>query len=147
MRSSSSRKGSVRAVVTGRSRMASSGWRALLAAPDPPAPEGHWRIGGNHGRLRSCTAVGAPGNDLRADCVRSGPTGTRPLDELTDEREEQRMSAEDKAGNTADKVKGKVKETAGKAVGNERLTAEGRADQAKGDAKQAVEKAKDVFKD
>jgi len=57
------------------------------------------------------------------------------------------MGTEDKAGNTADKVKGKVKETAGKAVGNERLTAEGRADQAKGDAKQAVEKAKDVFKD
>ena len=57
------------------------------------------------------------------------------------------MSTEDKAGNTADKVKGKAKETVGRAVGNERLTAEGRADQAKGDAKQAVEKAKDVFKD
>ena len=57
------------------------------------------------------------------------------------------MSTEDKAGNTADKVKGKAKETVGKAVGNERLTAEGRADQVKGDAKQAVEKAKDVFKD
>ena len=57
------------------------------------------------------------------------------------------MSTEDKAGNAADKVKGKVKETAGKAVGNERLTAEGRADQAKGDAKQAVEKAKDALKD
>ena len=57
------------------------------------------------------------------------------------------MSTEDKAGNAADKAKGKVKETAGKAVGNERLTAEGRADQAKGDAKQAVEKAKDALKD
>jgi uncharacterized protein YjbJ (UPF0337 family) len=79
--------------------------------------------------------------------VRSVPPGTRLLDEVTDEREEQQMSAEDKASNTADKVKGKVKETAGKAVGNERLTAEGRADQAKGDAKQAVEKVKDVFKD
>lgn len=57
------------------------------------------------------------------------------------------MSTEDKVGNAADKAKGKVKETAGKAVGNERLTAEGRADQAKGDAKQAVEKAKDALKD
>jgi uncharacterized protein YjbJ (UPF0337 family) len=57
------------------------------------------------------------------------------------------MSTEDKAGNAADKAKGKVKETAGRAVGNERLTAEGRADQAKGDAKQAVEKAKDALKD
>ena len=57
------------------------------------------------------------------------------------------MGTEDKAGNAAEKVKGKVKETAGRAVGNERLTAEGRADQAKGDAKQAVEKAKDALKD
>ncbi|MFC1413224.1 CsbD family protein [Streptacidiphilus sp. N1-12] len=57
------------------------------------------------------------------------------------------MSTEDKAGNTADKVKGKIKEAAGKAVGNERLQAEGKADQVKGDAKQAVEKAKDAFKD
>ena len=57
------------------------------------------------------------------------------------------MSAENKAGNMADKAKGKVKEAAGKAVGNERLTAEGKADQVKGDAKQAAEKAKDALKD
>ncbi|MHA6758476.1 CsbD family protein [Streptacidiphilus sp. PAMC 29251] len=57
------------------------------------------------------------------------------------------MSTEDKAKNTADKLKGKVKEAAGKAVGNERLQAEGKADQVKGDAKQAAEKAKDAFKD
>ncbi|GAA1068891.1 CsbD family protein [Kitasatospora nipponensis] len=57
------------------------------------------------------------------------------------------MSGEDKVKNVAEKAKGKVKETAGKAVGNERLTAEGKADQAKGDLKQAGEKVKDVFKD
>ncbi len=56
------------------------------------------------------------------------------------------MSATDKVGNTADKVKGKVKETVGRAVGNERLEAEGRAAQAKGDVKQAGEHAKDAFK-
>ena len=57
------------------------------------------------------------------------------------------MSAEDKAKNAAEKLKGHAKETAGKAVGNERLQAEGKADQVKGDAKQAAEKAKDALKD
>jgi uncharacterized protein YjbJ (UPF0337 family) len=66
---------------------------------------------------------------------------------MAHERQEERMSTEDKAGNAAEKAKGKVKEAAGKAVGNERLTAEGKADQVKGDAKQAAEKAKDAFKD
>ncbi|MEV5746309.1 CsbD family protein [Actinoallomurus sp. NPDC052308] len=57
------------------------------------------------------------------------------------------MSAQDKAANTGDKIKGKAKETVGKVTGNERLEAEGKADQVKGDAKQAGEKVKDVFKD
>lgn len=57
------------------------------------------------------------------------------------------MSTENKVGNTGDKVKGKAKEAAGKAVGNERLEAEGKADQAKGDIGQAAEKAKDAVKD
>lgn len=57
------------------------------------------------------------------------------------------MSTSDKADNTGDKVKGKVKEGLGKAVGNERLEAEGRAGQVESDAKQAGEKAKDVVRD
>ncbi|WP_100836795.1 CsbD family protein [Kitasatospora fiedleri] len=57
------------------------------------------------------------------------------------------MSTGDKIGNMADKAKGAVKETTGKAVGNERLEAEGKADQAKGDLKQAGEHVKDAFKD
>ncbi|MFF4341335.1 CsbD family protein [Kitasatospora sp. NPDC001540] len=57
------------------------------------------------------------------------------------------MSTGDKIENTGDKLKGTVKETAGKAVGNERLEAEGRADKAKGDLKQAGEHVKDAFKD
>jgi uncharacterized protein YjbJ (UPF0337 family) len=56
------------------------------------------------------------------------------------------MSVEDKAKNTAEKVTGKIKEHAGKATGDESLEAEGHADQAKGDLKQAGEKVKDVFK-
>ncbi|MFJ9775729.1 CsbD family protein [Kitasatospora sp. NPDC101157] len=57
------------------------------------------------------------------------------------------MSASDKASNLGDKVKGKVKEAAGTAVGNERLEAEGKGDQLKGDVKQVGEKVKDAFKD
>ncbi|QMU78696.1 CsbD family protein [Streptacidiphilus sp. PB12-B1b] len=56
------------------------------------------------------------------------------------------MGTDDKAANMGEKAKGKVKEAAGKATGNERLEAEGKGDQVKGDAKQAGEKIKDVFK-
>jgi uncharacterized protein YjbJ (UPF0337 family) len=56
------------------------------------------------------------------------------------------MSAEDKVKNTAETAKGKAKEGAGKATGNESLTAEGRADQARGHLKQAGEKIKDMFR-
>ena len=56
------------------------------------------------------------------------------------------MSAEDKAKNTAEQAKCKVKEGAGKVTGNESLEAEGHGDQAKGNLKQAGEKVKDVFK-
>ncbi len=56
------------------------------------------------------------------------------------------MSASDKASNKAEEVKGKVKENTGKAVGNERLEAEGAADQTVADVKQAGEKVKDAAK-
>ncbi|MET7638079.1 CsbD family protein [Streptomyces sp. NPDC005438] len=45
-----------------------------------------------------------------------------------------------------EQVKGAVKETVGRSVGNERMTAEGRAERSKGDMRQAGEKAKDAFK-
>ena len=56
------------------------------------------------------------------------------------------MSTSDKAKNKAQEAKGKVKEKTGKAVGNERLEAEGVADQTKADVKQAGEKVKDAGK-
>jgi uncharacterized protein YjbJ (UPF0337 family) len=56
------------------------------------------------------------------------------------------MSAEDKAANKAREVKGKVKKDTGKAVGNPRLEAEGRADQTEGHLRQAAENVKDAFK-
>ncbi|MFB6888909.1 CsbD family protein [Kitasatospora sp. NPDC056327] len=56
------------------------------------------------------------------------------------------MGMGDKIGNAAEKAKGAVKEAAGKATGNERLEAEGRADKAKSDVKQAGEHVKDAFR-
>ncbi|HEY1920647.1 MAG TPA: CsbD family protein [Streptosporangiaceae bacterium] len=56
------------------------------------------------------------------------------------------MSAQDKVKNTAETAKGKVKEGIGKATDDKSLEAEGHADQAKGDLKQAGEKIKDAFK-
>ena len=56
------------------------------------------------------------------------------------------MSTEDKLSNKAQELKGKLKEGAGDATENERLENEGRADQTKGNLKQAGEKVKDAFK-
>jgi uncharacterized protein YjbJ (UPF0337 family) len=56
------------------------------------------------------------------------------------------MATEDKAANKATETKGKIKEETGKAIGNEQMEAEGKADQAKGNLKQAGEKVKDAFK-
>lgn len=57
------------------------------------------------------------------------------------------MSAMDKAKNKLEDLKGKTKETAGKATDSEKLEAEGKADQTKASGKDAGEKVKDVFKD
>jgi uncharacterized protein YjbJ (UPF0337 family) len=56
------------------------------------------------------------------------------------------MGAKNKAADKAKAVKGKLKKGTGKAVGNSRLEAEGRADQTEGNLKQAGEKVKDAFK-
>ncbi|MBB1512568.1 CsbD family protein [Tessaracoccus sp. MC1627] len=56
------------------------------------------------------------------------------------------MGADDKIRNAAEEAGGKVKEGLGKATDNERLEAEGKADQVSADIKQAGEKVKDIFK-
>ncbi|WP_353945500.1 CsbD family protein [Streptomyces sp. HUAS MG91] len=56
------------------------------------------------------------------------------------------MTASEKAKAKTEQATGSAKEAVGRAVGNERLTAEGRAEQMKGDARQAKEKTKDVGK-
>ncbi|MEU6340993.1 MULTISPECIES: CsbD family protein [unclassified Streptomyces] len=54
------------------------------------------------------------------------------------------MAGNEKARAKTEQTVGKVKKTAGEAVGNERLTAEGRAEEAIGDAREAKEKIKDI---
>jgi uncharacterized protein YjbJ (UPF0337 family) len=56
------------------------------------------------------------------------------------------MGTRDKASNRAQELKGKVKEAAGRAIGDDELRAKGKADQMKGNLKQAGEKVKDAFK-
>ena len=56
------------------------------------------------------------------------------------------MGIDDKFGAKADELKGKVKESAGRATDDPDLEAEGRAERIKGDLKQAAEKVKDAFK-
>lgn len=54
------------------------------------------------------------------------------------------MGTADKASNKAEDLKGKVKETAGKVTGDERLEAEGKSDQTKSAVKDAGENIKDA---
>ncbi|MFI2434799.1 CsbD family protein [Streptomyces sp. NPDC018693] len=56
------------------------------------------------------------------------------------------MAKDHKARAKKEQMKGKAKETTGRVLGNERMTAEGKAEQIKGDATQAKEKTKDTFK-
>ena len=56
------------------------------------------------------------------------------------------MSGMDKIKNKAEELSGQGKEHVGRATGDEQLEAEGHADQASGNIKQAGEKVKDVFK-
>lgn len=56
------------------------------------------------------------------------------------------MGTDDKLSNKAQDMKGKAKETTGRATGDEDLQAEGRGDQSAADVKQAGEKVKDAFK-
>jgi uncharacterized protein YjbJ (UPF0337 family) len=56
------------------------------------------------------------------------------------------MSGIDKMKNKAEELAGKGKEAVGDATDNRDLQAEGKADETKGNLKQAGEKAKDAFK-
>jgi uncharacterized protein YjbJ (UPF0337 family) len=57
-----------------------------------------------------------------------------------------RSRARNKSRNKAQELKGQAKEAAGRASNDQRLEAEGRADQTKANLKQAAEKIKDAFR-
>jgi uncharacterized protein YjbJ (UPF0337 family) len=54
------------------------------------------------------------------------------------------MGTQDKASNKLQDIKGQVKETVGKATGNEKLEGKGKTDQAKASVKDVGEKVKDA---
>ncbi len=56
------------------------------------------------------------------------------------------MGLDDKIKNAAQDIVGKAKEAIGNATDNDKLAAEGKADQVKADAKKAGENVKDSFK-
>jgi uncharacterized protein YjbJ (UPF0337 family) len=56
------------------------------------------------------------------------------------------MATENKAANKVTQAKGKIKKKAGQVTDDPDLEAEGRAEESKGDLKQAGEKIKDAFK-
>ncbi|WP_136054733.1 MULTISPECIES: CsbD family protein [unclassified Microbacterium] len=56
------------------------------------------------------------------------------------------MGLDDKIKNAAQDIAGKAKEAIGNVTDNDKLVAEGKADQAKSDVKQAGENVKDAFK-
>jgi uncharacterized protein YjbJ (UPF0337 family) len=56
------------------------------------------------------------------------------------------MGADEKFSNKAEELKGRAKEAVGDATDNEQWQAEGRAERAKADIKQAGEKVKDAFR-
>jgi uncharacterized protein YjbJ (UPF0337 family) len=56
------------------------------------------------------------------------------------------MALEDKARNTAETVRGKAKDVAGRATGDKDLETEGKIEQVLGHLKQAGEKVKDAVR-
>jgi uncharacterized protein YjbJ (UPF0337 family) len=60
--------------------------------------------------------------------------------------ERSRGRGRNKTRNKAQELKGQIKEATGRATGNRRLEAKGRADQTRANLKQAAEKVKDVFR-
>jgi uncharacterized protein YjbJ (UPF0337 family) len=61
-------------------------------------------------------------------------------------KQEDQMGIDDKVKNAAQEAKGKIKEGLGDLTDNPKLQAEGKADQAAANVKQAGEDVKDAFK-
>ena len=74
----------------------------------------------------------------------SGRNGDEPL-RLSSQPKETQMDKEHVKG-TADKVKGAIKDTAGKVIGDKELQSEGKMDKAKGSAHNAAGDVKDAVR-
>ncbi|GAA5162958.1 hypothetical protein GCM10011366_13870 [Ornithinimicrobium tianjinense] len=83
----------------------------------------------------------------RAVQVARHPGASNSGEIITHRRREKDMGLGDKISNAAQEAMGKTKEGVGDATDNERLQAEGVADQVEADVKQAGEHAKDAWKD
>jgi uncharacterized protein YjbJ (UPF0337 family) len=96
-------------------------------------------------RSRDCR-TGALNAEVCGRRRRAAPAKEIRNDDSASEWDE-RMGNDDKIDAKADELMGKAKEAAGRVTDDEQLETEGEGDQAKGNLKQAAEKAKDVFKD
>jgi uncharacterized protein YjbJ (UPF0337 family) len=85
-------------------------------------------------------------NKLDSEGFLEQPIGYVICVEVHDQRSSPMGEIRDKAGNAAQDAKGKAKEVAGRATGNDRLEAHGKADQTKASAKKFGEKIKDIFR-
>jgi uncharacterized protein YjbJ (UPF0337 family) len=65
---------------------------------------------------------------------------------MTAADDKSRRAARNKTRNATQKVKGQVKEAAGRVTGDRQLEAEGRADKTKANLKQAGQKLKDALR-
>jgi uncharacterized protein YjbJ (UPF0337 family) len=84
---------------------------------------------------------------LRLICEHDAPSRREPsADDADTTRRSQIMGLDDKIKNAAQDIVGKAKEAIGNATDNDKLAAEGKADQVKADAKKAAENTKDTFK-
>jgi uncharacterized protein YjbJ (UPF0337 family)/anti-anti-sigma regulatory factor len=92
---------------------------------------------------RWLTSPGDPGRPHSASNRQSADTSAQ----RSPNRRRHTMSATDKAKDKAQEIAGEIKEKAGQATDDEELEARGKADQTKGNLKQAGEKIKDAFKD
>jgi uncharacterized protein YjbJ (UPF0337 family) len=103
--------------------------RPVSTTPDPPPPP---TLGVTTNRRR------CPGPTI---LDRESPTAWRVPNR------ENAMSLADKAKNKVEELQGKSKEATGRATGDNKLKAEGKADQAKTKLKQTGEKIKEKIKD
>jgi uncharacterized protein YjbJ (UPF0337 family) len=85
--------------------------------------------------------------DGRSPVRRNGACGARGAGIPAAERErEDPMGRDEKMDNKLEELRGKAKETVGRATGDEELEAQGDRDQTKSNLKQAGEKVKDAFR-